>query len=290
MKRLFAKICFTLPEEQHDRLISWFSSPALLGAEQTEETLILWFDKQLLPGNSLDNFMAERLQLFGQATIDYTIDVAHSMDWYENWQRTLKPIRIGKRALIVPFDKYEDCQSGLDTSTTDLLVIVIEPKMSFGTGHHETTQMCAELLMDSVKPGELWLDLGTGSGILAIIAAKCGAERVIAYDNDSVAIEEAKLNAQRNDCDQKIEFCIADVLSNDLPMCNGVVANLFSPILEQISLSLARSLRVGGYAILSGILIEQEPSLLRAYEEKGFVLNRRIKQGEWVALQLQLAT
>lgn len=290
MNSLFVKVRLTLPEEQHDWLVSWFDSPALMGAEQTEETLILWFDKQQLPAESVNEFIAERLERFGLSSAVYTVETEQSVDWYELWRKTLKPVHIGRHALIIPFDDTRDAQCELVTSETAPLVIVIEPKMSFGTGHHATTQMCAELLIDTVRSGERWIDLGTGTGILAIIAAKCGAEHVHGIDNDSIAIEEAKLNAARNGCCQKIEYHIADVLNVHLPTSDGVVANLYSSILEQMSSSIATSLRAGGYAILSGILIEQEPSVLCAYQEKGFILERRLEQGQWVALLLRRTT
>ena len=164
--------------------------------------------------------------------------------------------------------------------------------MAFGTGEHPTTSACLRLLRAEAAlliPGWSALDLGTGSGILAIAAEKLGAGRVTAFDNDSHAVRTAEANARRNRC-QKIRFSTCDLLSwqpakNCYPI---VMANVFSETLRSAAPSITGAVACGGCLILSGILRIQESETLQTFLQHNLQLEKTSRRGKWVTLQLRL--
>lgn len=179
-------------------------------------------------------------------------------DWLERISRRQKtePIRIKDRQLLIPAGA------------------------AFGTGAHATTAMCLGMLKRTVRAGDVVVDLGTGSGILALAAQLLGAKRVIAIDNDPVAIRVAKENARRNKIDH-VQFKVADVRRLKLPQkIDIVVANLFSELLIEI----LPKLRGASQLILSGILRGQEREVRRALKRCKIDIVRVRRRGKWIAI------
>lgn len=196
-------------------------------------------------------------------------------DWNENWKKNFLPIDIGKNLTIIPSWLKKD---------TDRTPIIIDPGMVFGTGYHETSQTCLTLIEKISKRNkkESCLDIGTGSGILAIGAAKLGFSCVTAVDIDPMAIDAAVRNVEEN------RLSNVQVKAGDIFTVNGhfdlIVANLLSGILVDIAGEIISRLNIGGKAILSGMLKGQEDEVITAFKKAGAILDETIINGKWVTL------
>lgn len=202
-------------------------------------------------------------------------------DWAEAWKTHYQPVRIGRHIMIRPL--WIDL-----TLEPDDLEIALDPGMAFGTGTHPTTQLCLEALEDMVTPGLHMLDLGCGSGILAIGAAKLGAAHVWALDIDPIAVDVTAENAAQNGVGEKIsaqEGSLESVLHSarrfDLLAAN-ILAHVIKAMCEQ---GLGDVLRPGGKAVFSGIITEQAGDVEAALRRTGLEPARRRQQGDWVAIE-----
>jgi len=202
-------------------------------------------------------------------------------DWAEAWKAHYQPVRIGRHIMIRPL--------WIDLALEpDDLEIALDPGMAFGTGTHPTTQLCLEALEDMVTPGLQMLDLGCGSGILAIGAAKLGAAHVWALDIDPIAVDVTAENAAQNGVAEKIsaqEGSLESVLHSarrfDLLAAN-ILAHVIKAMCEQ---GLGDVLRPGGKAVFSGIITEQADDIEAALRLTGLEPTRRRQQGDWVAIE-----
>ena len=208
---------------------------------------------------------------------DPTFQFVAEEDWAEAWKEKLEVLRVGQHLVIQP--------SWLDYSPApEDIVIQLDPGMAFGTGLHPTTQMCLEVLEELVRPELEVLDIGTGSGILAIAAAKLGAGSVLAADNDRAAVKTARENVTANgvsDTVRVVRGSLAEISeSHDL----AVVNILAKVIVEMIHEGLATRVRPGGSLIAAGIISEQEKQVLAAMEQQGLQLTRKKQRDDWVCL------
>lgn len=193
--------------------------------------LLKWF-KEVIP-----DFDESRL----------VIETRQQENWLEKWKQGFKPFKVGKRIVVLP--DWEDYRPAAAE-----IFLKIAPKMAFGTGHHETTQLCLQAMERYYQPDMRLLDAGTGSGILSIFAAKLGGRQILGIDNDPQAIENARENAELNDVSDKVQFEVRDV--QQLPSGNFdfIVANINRNILLKIAGGLVRALARNGLLVLSGIL------------------------------------
>lgn len=203
-----------------------------------------------------------------------------SKNWASMGPARTEPILIRDQLVISPLEDRVKVQEQFP----DRQVIVIPAEMAFGTGDHPTTSACLRLLVDhsrSLKPGWSFLDLGTGSGVLAIAAKLSGAGEVRAFDFDPKAVEISQLNAQRNEV-AEIDFFEADVFKwNNRKRYQIVAANLFSTVLIGALPLMAKWVEPKGRLILSGILFEQWPEVRETAEKAGFILLEFKKKGKW---------
>ena len=208
-----------------------------------------------------------------------TQDVADA-DWAENWKKYYKPFRIGTHLVVKPTWESYDLRPG------DVLV-ELDPGMAFGTGTHETTNMCMALLEKHLKDGMRVMDVGTGSGILAIAAAKLGAKDVLAIDIDPDAVKVAKENVLHNGVDAHVRVVQGDLVKSEAMPCELAVANIVADAICMLAGPLTRHLLPGGLLICSGIIREREQDVLDAVRAAGYTVIDRMEKGEWVALTLQ---
>jgi ribosomal protein L11 methyltransferase len=213
-------------------------------------------------------------------------------EWKTKWKENFKPFHMTDRFVVCPPWETPDSESDDGTASE---VIVIDPGMAFGTGSHETTAMCAQALEEAVDASSVVLDIGTGSGILAIVAAKCGARAVTGIDIDDDALRSASENVERNSVSQTISLIRGDVTVETvrelLISANGgarfdvICANLTSGILKQLLSASTALLADGGRLILSGILEEERADMLTAIEAGGRrkVILEEVR-GEWLLL------
>ncbi|HUF36945.1 MAG TPA: 50S ribosomal protein L11 methyltransferase [Anaerolineales bacterium] len=204
-------------------------------------------------------------------------------NWNESWKQHYHPVRIGKRIIILPEWDRE--------APEELLPVWIDPGMAFGTGTHPTTQLALELLERSLEdsPGSDVIDIGCGSAILSIAAARLGAGRILGVDIDEDAIDNARLNARINGFEETLVLAVgsvAGVLAGGFPLRSAglVVANILTHILIRLlDEGLAGLVGSGGRLILSGILAEREPEMLVALEKHGLTVENRRQDGDWIA-------
>lgn len=202
-------------------------------------------------------------------------------NWGENWKKFFKPLRVGSRLIVKPPWTRIRLEK-------DEIPIEITPGMAFGTGTHGTTRLCMEALEKRLKKKNLSvLDAGTGSGILAIAAARLGAEDVLGIDIDALAVEIARENVGRNGVSQKVRIRKARI-GEIRKKFDLVVANLDFKSLKRTRIALIRRLKEEGVLILSGILTEEESPLCQLYLRGGDL--RRLqtaREGEWSCLTLE---
>ncbi len=214
----------------------------------------------------------------------YTLSTLVEEDWMEQWKRDFKPLRVGKHLVVAP--TWEEVIPGPDDR-----IIWIDPGQAFGTGHHETTRLCLEWLETwtetrAAGSSKSLLDVGTGSGILAIAAALLGFERILGLDNDPEAIPVARENLILNRVSDKVVLQVGTVEAVPNPF-EVVLANIQAlPLIEMAPL-LAQRLEEGGRLALSGILVEQAEAVQRAYEAQDLKLRCRNVAGEWCLMEFE---
>lgn len=206
-------------------------------------------------------------------------------DWAENWKKYYKPLKVGDKILIKP--EWEDVAD--DEGRT---VFQINPGMSFGTGTHESTQLCIERLEQRIRPGDTVLDLGCGSGILSIIALLLGAKQATAVDIDPNAVKIALENAEKNGFDATVYRALAaDVLTDDSARTqiaaqsyDIVLANIVADVIIALAPFAKSVLRSGGTFITSGIILDRKADVVTALEAAGFQILQICDKREWCAI------
>jgi len=201
-------------------------------------------------------------------------------DWAEAWKEHLNILHVGQHIVIRP--SWRDY-----APVPKDIVIQLDPGMAFGTGLHPTTQMCLVALEELTHPGAEVLDLGTGSGILAIAAAKLGAGHVLAVDNDRVAVATARENVISNEVRGSISVTCGSLAEVSKSYDLVVVNILARVIVEMAQEGLAKRVRPGGKLITTGILVEQEQKVITALERGEFALAKRQQRGDWVCLVME---
>ena len=221
------------------------------------------------------SYINERLPLLG---IPYETEIINTADeeWSTAWKKYYKPTPIGERIVIVPSWEHYDKKNGE-------IIIDMDPGMAFGTGTHETTRLCATLLEKYIKQGDKMLDIGSGSGILAICGAKLGASSCFACDIDPVAVRTEKENCERNGCDN-ITCAVSDLLAGVSDEKYDIVtANIVADIIIRLSSDVGRYMKDGAHIVVSGIISEREPEVDRAMLESGFTKVEALYDGGWCA-------
>lgn len=225
----------------------------------------------LIEGAPLDA-LCDSLAAVG-ATVERT--ALGEVDWSTRWVTRVGVQRVGRIAVAPPWmgDEIADAE----------IPILIEPAMAFGTGEHETTRGVLALMQNLVEAGTLVADLGSGSGVLAIAAAKLGASRVVAIEMDADAIGNAIENVERNGVASQVTVLQGDAAAL-LPLVapvSLVVANIISSVIMELSPIMSRALPPGGRAVISGILVTERDHLLASLAADGWSLESELREGEW---------
>jgi ribosomal protein L11 methyltransferase len=287
----YANIMATVPALHTDTVGCLFDELGSLGCEIRGEdpvTFIAYFEG----GDNLSalvRLIKLRLEDIGLDADSYELSMAEvpDRDWEAEWRRTLSPIRVGHTWLIRP-----SWQSG---DGFDRIPIIIDPKMAFGTGTHPTTQLCLVELEDLVRPEMSVLDVGAGTAILSIAAARKGAKKVVAVEIDEVAVECARENVELNGVPgivQLVTGTLADVPRQPYDL---IVANIEARTLTAIASDLRPYLAKGGYAVFSGILEMEADQFSTDIAGLGWKIVRRRRQFDpmtddgWVAITAQVS-
>ena len=198
-------------------------------------------------------------------------------DWTESWKAAFRPFRLGGHFVIKP--SWEHCE----TRPGDH-VIEIDPGMAFGTGTHETTGLCVRLVEKYVKPGDRVIDIGTGTGILAIAAAHMGAKPVLATDLDAVAVRVAAENVKINGFEGVIETRCGDLLQVVSETGDVVIANIIADVIVGLAAPVRARIADGGVFICSGISVERRQDVRDALIVANYEILDDLNQGEWCAM------
>jgi len=198
-------------------------------------------------------------------------------DWSEVWKKYYKPFKAGKTLVVKPTWEHYD-------PLPEDKIIEIDPGMAFGSGQHETTGMCLELLEKVVRPGQHVIDVGTGSGILAIGAALLGAKSVIAIDIDPSAVKVARENVEHNQLADKIHVMEGNLLEKNDAVCEICVANIIADVICFFAEPLNEHIIPNGLFICSGIIKERETDVTTALLAAGYEILEIVRKGEWVAI------
>ena len=197
----------------------------------------------------------------------------HEEDWANNWKKYYKPVKVGEKIVIRPiWEEYE--------KKDDEIVISLDPGMAFGTGEHETTRMCIKALEKYVKSDSTVFDIGCGSGILSIAAAKLGAKMAVGVDLDPVAVESANENLKFNDVDniKILEGNLIDVIDGKADI---VISNIIAEVICILTEDVSKVINKNGYFITSGIINDRVKMVTDKLEECGFEVIKINNDGEW---------
>jgi ribosomal protein L11 methyltransferase len=208
--------------------------------------------------------------------------------WAERSQAQIEPIRVGRFILTPPW--HLDAAGTMAAGEAEAIVLVIQPSMGFGTGHHASTRLCLRLLQGEQLAGASLLDIGTGSGVLAIAAVALGAGRVTAIDMDADALAAARENVDRNGTAEAITLRAVEIgrdAAEDLDRFDVVTANLTGALLERHAPAIASWTRASGTLIASGYQSEEAESVTAALRHAGFALVEQIGEDEWVGGRFQ---
>ena len=234
------------------------------------------------------------LQAFGLGEIGELVTrIVHESDWAAAWKQHFPVLRVGRRLVIRPTWRRHRRAPGD-------VVIAMDPGMAFGTGLHPTTRLCLAGLEAWADAGRLargtardgrarLLDLGCGSGVLAVAAGLLGAGEMVGLDTDPIAIEATRANARRNGLARRLAARAGSLPSGE-PAFDLVAANLVASILVDLAGRIRRELRPGGRVLASGIFLDREPEVAAAFGAAGLAICGRAVEGDWVALEAERAS
>jgi len=210
--------------------------------------------------------------------LELGVRAVHEQDWAEAWKRHYHPVRVGERLTIRPsWEEYAPAPGEV--------VLSMDPGMAFGTGTHESTRLCLRLLERQLRPGMAVLDVGCGSGILAVAALLLGAGSAVGVDIDEVAVRVAQENAARNGVASRARFLCGSLARQVQGGYDIVLANIVADVIIGFVPDIPRVLAPGGALIASGIIDSREADVRAALEAGGFTIVCRETAGGWVALQ-----
>jgi ribosomal protein L11 methyltransferase len=206
-------------------------------------------------------------------------------DWAHAWKKHYPVLQVGQRIVIKPpWQEHKPALSRVEGPQPDEVVIELDPGMAFGTGLHPTTRMCLQALEEHLEPGAKVLDLGTGSGILAIAAAKLGAGYVLALDNDPLAVKAAHANVRSNEAQNLVTVELGS-LDKAMEKFDLLLVNILARvIIELAGQGLTDRVQPNGLMIAAGIIEEQEAKVTAALRERGLEIIERRQEKDWVTL------
>nr|WP_245402513.1 50S ribosomal protein L11 methyltransferase [Psychrobacillus psychrodurans] len=229
----------------------------------------------------------EEIKLAINNLTKFNIDLGHNVitvqevdeeDWATAWKKYYHPVKISNRFTIVP--TWED----YERVTTDELIIELDPGMAFGTGTHPTTVMCLQALEKTVQTASSVIDVGTGSGVLSIGAAKLGASKIHALDLDEVAVRSAIENIALNKVDDIVQVTHGNLLDNVNEQADIVVANILAEIIMTFTDDAFTIVKEGGLFITSGIIATKKEDVKDSLQQAGFEIEEVMMMEDWVTI------
>ncbi len=272
---------------QRDKVMYWDYMDDDLTADRSGEVLVKAFVPSGEAQKLLPQIRADIEQMYADCggalplgSLEQTTREVEGDDWIEIWRKHFRPLHIGASVVVVP--EWIDYAAKPDEK-----IVRLDSNMAFGTGEHETTSMCLELLQKYLTPESVCIDVGCGSGILGIAAIKLGAKFAYLTDIDRVAVESATHNARINGVAEKVTVAQSNLLDNADVKGDILLANITAEILKQLAPDIPKNLKAGGTLILSGIIHSRLDMVMEAYSAQGLELEEREEKGEWIALSFK---
>ena len=285
-KKQWTEITVDLETSYQDLLIGQLAALGLQGFLQEEKFFSCYLPrrswtakaKQSFTG-ALRNFKNE----FPDADCSWKTSVIDYKNWNAEWEKSIGIVEATSRIIIKPtWKKVRKRDKGK-------IVLHIDPKMAFGTGHHETTRLCMVLLEDHIRPDDAVLDFGTGTGVLAIAAIKLGARSAYAIDNDPLAVENAGENVRKNRVADVVKLKLGDVSKLPTRKFDLITANIDLPTITVSLKGLLPRLKEGGTLIVSGLLNTDLSKFMDLISHEGIVPLEIISENEWASVCLTKA-
>ena len=260
------------PEEELELAVALSGLLPIRGILEENGSIALYFDE----GEDIDDIIAWFREREGTASLDFDRTTVEEQNWNAEFEASLRPVEITDTVVVAQsWNRHEvELREGQ-------VLVTIDPKMSFGTGHHETTRLVIELMEGLDLRGKRVLDAGTGTGILSIIAALRGA-RVVAFDNNEWAEQNTRENVELNGVADRVEIFLGDMDDLGSGTFDLIVANIQAFVIIPLIPSFTSRLNgPDARLITSGILIDDLPDLYEAAEQAGLKLIREVRENEW---------
>ncbi len=221
--------------------------------------------------------LVEQKMIFNFSVEEYIVE---DKNWNEEWEKNINVIEVSDKIVIKPTFRGYDKKPGQ-------IIITIDPKMSFGTGEHQTTKLVLRLVEKYIKQDVKVLDVGSGTAVLAIASVKLGALSAVAIDNDEWCFDNGKENCALNIVTEKVDVRLGEIKDVEEKDFDFVLANIQKNILLTIAGSIKERTKKGGKVILSGLLFTDEEDIVKAYTSLGFKFIEKNSLDEWIAIVLE---
>ncbi len=279
MKKQYINLSISVYEEYYDLVYAIIDEYEYIGIEEKLDKLIISFDKEKFNDKLKSDIQAKFNILLPSAKIE-KIETIEEKNWNEEWEKSVQAIHVSDKIGIAPTWKKDELYEEIK--------LYINPKMSFGTGTHSTTRLVCQLMEDEVKQGSRWIDAGTGTGVLAILAEKLGASYIYAFDNDHWSIDNSQENVVNNECNN-IELVLSEIDALDMPPVDGIAANINLHIILEFLPKFYHSLLASkGTLLVSGILVYHKDDVILPATELGFELIEVKQDEEWVGIKFKV--
>jgi len=272
------QVILSVPAFDQEALLALVSDWPLHGALQESDRVLLYLPPQAWT-DARHDALAQWLTANGYDEV-LEIRTEPARNWNRVWEETITPVRAGQFLLLPSWAE-------VPSAHRDATVLRIDPKMSFGTGHHATTRLMLRLLPEAVAPGDRVLDVGTGTGVLAIAAAQLGAAAALGVDVREAAIENATENCARNEVAPAVTLRTGSL--DVVPETNfdAILANITREVLRNLLPAFREKMAPGGSLLLSGVFVRDRDTLLATAADHGFSLYQDATEDGWWAVVLQ---
>lgn len=271
-----------------DTTIHWdYVEESLMEKQHEPTAIVIYLEDSLTGMETLRNVRAGIEDLRKQnpavdlGSLEFSFGEIAEEDWSNAWKQYYHPQEIGKRLVICPVWEHVDLKE-------DQVQVTLDPGLAFGTGSHETTRLCMTLLEEVVKGDETVLDIGTGSGILAITALRLGAKNAVGVDIDPVAVKIAGENAELNQVNDCCEFLCGDLVEKVNGKFDIICANIVADVIIRLSETVQQFMHANTKLIVSGIIDTRADEVMNALVESGLKVEKRLEDNGWCSMLLML--
>ncbi len=279
MKKQYINISISVYEEYYDLVYALLDEFTFLGIEEKMDSLVVSFPEETFSEEIKEMIQTKLSEHIPNAKIE-KVEKIEEQNWNEEWEKTVPAIHVSDKIGIAPTWKSEEL--------TEEIKLLINPKMSFGTGTHSTTRLVCMLMDGEVKANSRWIDAGTGTGVLAILAEKLGASYIYAFDNDHWSIDNSKENVANNNCNN-IELVLSEIDQLEMPKVDGIAANINLHIILEFLPAFYKALKDSkGVLLVSGILVYHKDDVIEPALELGFELEEVKQDEEWVGIKFRV--